>query len=215
MSALGELLADPSCHLTHLDLTAHQVVVPSFRRRLPSEQQNPFRLVEHLVQGLRDNHSLVSLDLTGNDLDQDAFETLWKSLETGVVPTLEHLDLSFNGIVQLPSLPKKRTTTTTSTTGTTSRLRTLNLFGNPIFDIQPPNDTTEVLLQLLQHRHPQLGFLGEGFIKSKLYTPHIQACLDVNEAGRVLLLKWQDNDTITTTTFNTLVDRLGTKQSIV
>jgi hypothetical protein len=72
----------------------------------------------------------------------------------------------------------------------------LNLFGNPIY-IQPPKDSTEVLLQLLQQQHPQLGFLGEGLDKSKLYTPHIQAWLDFNEAGR-FLLKLHDDTTTST-----------------
>jgi hypothetical protein len=99
---------------------------------------------------------------------------LWK------IPNLTHLDLSGNDISKFPDLDasvfeKYRQ----------SRLRSLDLCGNPIMGVSNEEDRSS-LLQLVMNA-PQLGSIANPYSTetSKLVTPLIRHYLDWNRFGRV------------------------------
>lgn len=170
LEALHDLLIQEDCGLQYLDLS----------RQVRASPTTP-TIFLMLIPALQCNQRLKSLDLTGNALSQEELDAIWDACGR-----LEHLDLSFNDIHSFPSnaVPSN----TSNTPRRRSHLRTLNLFGNPIYTKPSTVDRTTQLQHILQYEHVKLCFLGEGFDKCPLYTPAIQARLDFHKVGRALLV---------------------------
>jgi Ran GTPase-activating protein (RanGAP) involved in mRNA processing and transport len=138
LQSLASLLAAPSCILSHLNLT-HQY----------SNSHDKMNL-ELLVDGLKQNESLESLDLTGNYLNQDDFAMLWDAIQSGFCSNLVYLNLAYNKIARLA--PSNRL-------NESSRLRRLDLTGNPILKSEDP-EIKSFLIDLVQNQ-PHLGYIGK------------------------------------------------------
>jgi hypothetical protein len=164
LQSLASLLAAPSCNLSHLDLT-HQYANSQDKMNLGL-----------LVVGLKQNESLESLDLTGNYLNQDDFSMLWDAIQSGFCSNLVYLNLAYNKIAKLA--PSNRL-------NESSRLRSLDLTGNPILKSEDP-DIKSFLIDLVQNQ-PHLGYIGKIVGISNIYCPVLGHNLDLNRAGRIML----------------------------
>ena len=171
LAALRAGLLQASCQIVDIDLS----------RQVRHSPYLTFSL-ERLLQGIESNQSLQRLNLSGNELTQGAFQSLWDTVEK--MSLLEVLDVSYNRIEELPIVKKKQ-----SPSMRPSSLRVLNLFGNPVYDTgrRTSDRTIQMLCSILRSAHPRLGFLGGRFERSQLYTLETQMELDMNEAGRILL----------------------------
>jgi hypothetical protein len=164
LRALGGFLSSPTCALSYLNLSGQTILDSSASLNIAI-----------LVQEIEQNNSLERLYLDSNRLSNDDLAVLFGLLPK--FPRLPTIDLSSNRISNLTMLAMN---------DESSRLRTLILDDNPIFQ-DANDDDRHTMLQLLG-AHPELGYLGDGWgSETALYTPEIGHLLDLNRSGRVLL----------------------------
>jgi hypothetical protein len=122
--------------------------------------------------------------LTRNGLSQVDFDLLWKALDddSEELSQLEHIDLSHNQIFQLR--PPDGTTTSPTVIMKRRRLKSLNLFGNPLM-VQNVEENHRILLQIVDD-YPRLGSVREALELSRLFSRTLESKLDFNRVGREL-----------------------------
>jgi hypothetical protein len=180
--ALQKILASPSCKLLDLDLS-DQVHFFDFAND---------SCLDWLVKGLRQNHSLRSLDLSGNHLDHGKLRQLLSCLSD--CPTLTDIDFSHNKIAQLDLacclFPG-------------GKLTRLDMDRNPLFESYEADVILSANIFQLLENNPQLGDLGVEYMLSE-YDPMILHLMDMNRHGRILL----QNDSVPLSVWPIVLERV-------
>jgi hypothetical protein len=179
LHALLQWLSRADCQLEILDLH-HQFI----RRRNLEPATGNMRLEAFVRQGWPDderagNHSLRRLVLSGNKLVDDDMEHLSRLLRR--LPCLEELDLDSNLITN------QGLEVLTRQSSNSSRLRILRLSQNPAITPQEASTTLIRILRVHSELHivtPIVAFLSHDTTRED-----VQHLLDINRAGRVLLLQ--------------------------
>lgn len=160
VEALGSLLSSPQCNISTLNLSDPSLV-------------NREVLVENLANVFRNNQSIELLGLRSFGLDDAALSKLWSELSA--MKRLISVDVSCNEIKSLMFIKSK-----------VARLKHLDLWENPVLQLEASQaDTRSGLYEFLQ-LHPELQSLGKDFAKSSCYSPTLQHLLDLNANGRIL-----------------------------
>jgi hypothetical protein len=167
LKSLRSLLSSPECKLRLLDMSYPH---------LPPAKMN----MELLAASIEASHSLQKLKLRKAGLDRVDLSKILISLEK--CPSLVDIDMMHNHISSLDFYHRF--------TFQPTRLRRLNLDGNPItwqVDVTTKDDKS--LIRFLEN-NAELGYLGERFEK---YSSRIEHLLDMNRCGRVLFRNGNQN----------------------
>jgi hypothetical protein len=136
------------------------------------------KALELLEEGTKQNNSIVSLELSDNNLDHNDLAKLWDLLPK--FPNLTNLNLECNAITTLVFKGS-------DAVQKPSRLRKLSLTANPI--VENAHEGDRVSLSRILNANRELGFFGleaSNFQTSRLYSPCIRHLMDINESGRAL-----------------------------